>query len=275
MARLDGSRSRFARVRAGATSGYIVSAVAVGAAISYTAAGWAVAGLAAAALATTAAAAVALRLGRELRTGTGIAAGTPGGTWSGVLAQVRQQRSFLAGLVLVFAGANAPSIFLGPRVAEIGGSGWEIGLATMAASVTEVPAFLLLPVLLQRVGARRLFVVGGFLLGASGLLAAVAPTPTLVIVANLLFGAGYALVIVPSLGAIVGAAAPTRQAAATALHFATSAAGSLLVAGLAVPLVALTGSVSAALAAAAIGAPVGVLIAAAGWPVRGIRVGRA
>jgi hypothetical protein len=51
--------------------------------------------------------------------------------------------------------------------------------------------------------------------------------------------------------------------------------GSLLVAILAVPLVALTGSVSAALAAAALAAPLGVLIAAGGWPARAVRVGRA
>jgi PPP family 3-phenylpropionic acid transporter len=275
LARLGGSRSSFARVRAGATSGYIVSAVAVGAAISFTAAGWAVPGLAAAVLAVTAAAAVAVQLGSELRTGTGLAAGAPGGLWSGVMTQVRRHGIFLAGLVLVFTGANAPSIFMGPRVAEIGGSGWEIGLATMAGSLTEVPAFLLLPAVLARLGARRLFLVGGFLLGVSGVLSAVAPTPTLVIVASLLFGAGYAWMIVPSLGAVVGAAAPTRQAAATALHFATSAAGSLVVAVVAVPLVGLTGSVSAALAAAALGAPIGALIAAQAWPVRAMRVGHA
>lgn len=274
LARLGGSRSRFARVRAGATSGYIVATIAVGAAISFTAAGWAVPGIAAALFAVTAAAAVALRLGSELRTGTGLAAGAPGGLWSGVGAQVRQHGTFLAGLVLVFGGANAPSIFTGPRVAEIGGSGWEIGLATAAGSLVELPAYLLLPAMLARLGGRRLFLVGGFLLGVSGVLSAVAPTPTLVIVARLLFGAGFAWMVVPSLGAIAGAAAPTRQAAATALHFATSAAGSLVVAVAGLPLVGLTGSVSAVLAVAALGAPVGALIAAQAWPVRAMRAGR-
>ena len=275
LARLDNSRSRFARVRAGATSGYMAAALAVGAAVSFTAAGWVVPGIVAAVLAVTAAAAVAVQLGSELRTGTGIAADAPGGPWSGVATQVRQHGVFLAGLVLVFGGANAPSIFMGPRVAEIGGSGWEIGLATMAGALTEVPAFLLLPAVLPRLGARRLFLLGGFLLGMSGVLSAVAPTPTLVIVASLLFGAGYAWMIVPSLGAIAGAAPPTRQTAATALHFAASAAGSLLVAVVAVPLVGLTGSVSAALAVAALGGPIGALIAAQAWPVRAIRVGHA
>lgn len=276
LARLGGSRSRFAGVRAGATSGYIVATIAVGAAISLTAAGWAVPGLAAALFAAAAAAAVALRLGSsELRTGTGLAAGAPGGLWSGVGAHVRQHGTFLAGLVLVFGGANAPSIFTGPLVAELGGSGWEIGLATAAGSLAELPAYLLLPAMLARIGGRRLFVLGGFLLGVSGLLSAVAPTPTLVIVARLLFGAGFAWMVVPSLGALAGAAAPTRQTAATALHFATSASGSLVVAVVGLPLVALTGSVSAVLAVAALGAPVGALIAAHAWPVRAMRVGRA
>jgi MFS family permease len=274
LARLDGSRSRFARVRAGATSGWIVAALVVGAAITLTPAGWAVPGLAATMLAVTAAAAVALWLGRELWTGTGVADGAPGGLWSGVASQVRQHALFLAGLVVVFAGANGPSIFTGPRVAELGGSGWEIGLATAAGSLGELPAYVLLPAMLVRVGGRRLFILGSILLGISGLLAAVAPTPTLVIVARLLFGTGFAWMIVPSLGAIAGAAAPTRQAAATALHFATSATGSLVVAAAGLPLVGLTGSVSAVLAVAALGAPIGAVIAAQAWPVRAMRAGR-
>ena len=275
LARLGGSRARFARVRAGATSGFIVAAVAVGAVITFTAVGWVAAGLAAAMFALTAAAGVALRLRGELRTGTGVAAGATGGLWSGVRAEVRRQAGFLGGLVLVFAGANAPGIFTGPRVAELGGSGWEIGLATAASALAEIPAYFLLPLVLTRLGGRRLFVLGGVLLGVSGLLSAVAPTPSLVIVARLFFGAGFAWVIVPSLGAIAGAAAPTRQAAATALHFATSAAGALVVAVAGLPLVALTGSVSLVLAVAAIGAPIGALIAAQAWPLRGMRTGRA
>jgi DHA1 family bicyclomycin/chloramphenicol resistance-like MFS transporter len=275
LARLGGSRSRFARVRAGATTGFIISAVSVGAVVTFTAVGWRAPGVAAAVLAITAAAAVALRLGTELRTGTGLAAGASGGLWSDVRTEVRRQATFLGGLVLVFAGANAPAIFTGPRVAELGGSGWEIGLATAASAMAEIPAYLLLPIILVRLGGRRLFLVGGVLLGVSGLLSAVAPTPTLVIVARLFFGAGFAWVIVPSLGAIAGAAAPTRQAAATALHFATSAAGSLVVAVAGLPLVGLTGSVSLVLAVAAIGAPIGALVAAQAWPLRGMRTGRA
>ena len=276
LARLGGSRARFARVRAGATSGWIVSAIVVGAAISVTGAGWAVPGLAAGVLAVLAALSVALRLGRsELRTGIGAGAGAPGGLWAGVGTQIREQAMFLGGLVLVFAGANAPGIFTGPRVAELGGSGWEIGLATAASALAELPAYLMLPVMLTRLGGSRLFLLGGILLGASGLLSAVAPTPALVIVARLLFGAGFAWMMVPSLGAIAGAAAPTRQAAATALHFATSAAGSLIVAVAGLPLVGLTGSVSLVLAVAAIGAPIGALIAAQAWPVREMRAGHA
>lgn len=275
LARLGGSRSRFARVRAGATSGWIISTVAVGAVISFTGVGWAAPGLAAAGLAVLAAVAVAVRLGRtELRIGVGAGAGAPGGLWAGISTEVRAHAMFLGGLVVVFAGANAPGIFTGPRVAELGGSGLEIGLATAASALAELPAYLLLPVMLVRLGGSRLFLLGGILLGASGLLSAVAPTPTLVIVARLLFGAGFAWMIVPSLGAIAGAAAPTRQAAATALHFATSATGSLVVAVAGLPLVGLTGSVSLVLAVAAIATPVGALVAAQAWPVREMRASR-
>ena len=164
-----------------------------GCAVTFTTAGWVAPGLAAALFALTAAAAVALRLGSELRTGTGVAADASGGLWSDVRTEVRRQAGFLGGLVLVFGGANAPGIFTGPRVAELGGSGWEIGLATAASALAEIPAYFVLPLVLIRLGGRRLFVLGGVLLGVSGLLSAVAPTPTLVIVARLFFGAGLRL----------------------------------------------------------------------------------
>ena len=92
---------------------------------------------------------------------------------------------FLGGLVVVFAGANAPGIFTGPRVAELGGLGAGRSAWTAASSLAELPAYLLLPLMLTRLGGSRLFLLGGILLGASGLLAAVAPTPALVIVARL------------------------------------------------------------------------------------------
>ena len=266
LARLGGSRSRYSRVRVGASAGFIIAALTVGAAISFTGAGWVVPGIAGAVLCVAASSVVAVRLGGELRTGTGVATGATGGLLEGVRAGIARHPGFMVGLVLVFAAANAPSIFTGPRVAEIGGSGWEIGLATAAGTLVEVPAFLVLPWLLPIVGGRRLFVVAGLLLAVSGVLAAIAPTPALLIAARLLFGAGFAWMVIPSLGAISSAAPPDGQAAAAALHFASSAAGSLLVALLGLPLVGLTGSVSAVLIAAALAAPIGAVVALRGWP---------
>jgi MFS family permease len=266
LARFDGSRSRFSRVRVGASAAYMVVVVLVGAAITFTAAGWAAPGLIGTVLCLLGAVAVAARLRGELVTGTGIAVRSETGLLEGVLVGVRRHRGFLFGLAMVFAGANAPAIFTGPRVAEVGGSGWEIGLAIAAGTLAELPAFLVLPWLLRLLGGRRLFLVGGVLLGIAGLLAAVAPTPTMLIAARLLFGFGFAWVVIPSLGAISSAAAPTEHAASAALHFATSAAGSLLVALAGLPLVAATGSVAAVLAAAAVAAPIGAVIAMRAWP---------
>ena len=266
LARLGGSGSRFSRARVGASAAYMTVVVLVGAAIAFTATGWAAPGMVGTVLCLLGAGVVAARLRGELVSGTGIAVGSQTGLLEGVRAGVARHRVFLAGLAMVFAGSNAPAIFTGPRVAEVGGSGWEIGLAIAAGTLVEVPAFLSLPWLLPMVGGRRLFLLGGVLLGVAGLLSAVAPTPTLLIAARLLFGAGFAWVVIPSLGAITSAAAATEHAASAALHFATSAAGSLLVALAGLPLVGFTGSVSAVLAAAAIAAPIGALIALRRWP---------
>ena len=266
LTRLGGSRSRFSRVRVGASGAYMVVVVLVGAAVSYTALGWAAPGLIGAGLCLLGTAAVAIRLRGELVSGTGIAVRNQIGLIEGVLAGVRRHRWVLAGLAIVFAGANAPAIFTGPRVAEVGGSGWEVGLAIAAGVLAELPAFLVLPLLLRLFGGRRLFLAGGLLLGIAGLLTAVAPTPALLIGARLLFGFGFAWVVIPSLGAISSAAPPTEHAASAALHFATSAAGSLLVALAGLPLVGATGSVAAVLAAAAIAAPVGTAMAMRAWP---------
>jgi len=266
LARLGGSRTRYARVRIGASTGYILASLTSGALISVTVLEWHGPGLFGAFACLAVVGVVAARLRGELRSGTGLSSRDGPGLVAGVRAGVGRYRVFLAGLALVAAGSNAPSIFTGPRIAEIGGSGWDIGLATAAGTVVEVPAFLVLPWLLPRLGSRRIFLVGGFLLGISGVLSAIAPTPMLLIVARLMFGAGYAWVVLPSLGAISSAAAPTEQAAAAALHFATQAAGTLLVAGMGVPLVGVTGSVSAVLIAAAIAAPIGAFVALRAWP---------
>ena len=266
LARLGGSRSRYAKVRIGGSLGYALMSLATGAVITYTMAGWSGPGLLGAALCLTGAIAVAIRLRGELRTGTGVATGAGPGLAAGVLAGVRRYRGFLASLVLVFAGSNAPSIFIGPRIAEIGGSGWDIGLATAAGTVIEVPAFLLMPLLLARFGSRRIFLTGGILLGVSGVLSALAPSPILLVLARLMFGAGYAWVVLPSLGAMSSAAAPGEAAATAALHFATQAAGSLVVAVAGVPLVGLTGSVSLVLIAAAVASPIGAVLALRAWP---------
>jgi PPP family 3-phenylpropionic acid transporter len=266
LARLRGDRSRFAQVRVGASGMYMVIVVLIGGLITTTALGWAVPGIVGSLLCLLAAALVVARLRGELLTGTGVAVRGSTGLVPGILAGVRRNRWFLVGLALVFAGSNAPSIFTGPRVAEVGGSGWEIGLAIAAGTLVEVPAFLVLPYLLPMFGGRRLFVTGGVLLGVAGITTALAPTPSLLIAARLLFGAGYAWVVLPSLAAISAAASPDEHAASAALHFATQAGGSLLVALAGLPLVMATGSVEAVLAAAAIAAPIGAVVGLRAWP---------
>lgn len=266
LARLRGDRSRFARVRVGASTMYMLVVVILGALVSGTALGWAAPGVIGFGLCLMVAAGLVGRLRGELISGTGVAVRGGTGLVTGIRAGVRRHRRFLVGLALVFAGSNAPTIFTGPRVAEVGGNGWEVGLAIAAGTLVELPAFLTLPLLLRAFGGRRVFVTGGVLLGVAGMTSALAPTPELLIAARLLFGAGYAWVVLPSLAAISSAAAPDEHAASAALHFATQAGGSLLVALAGLPLVVATGSVAAVLAAAAIAAPIGALVALGAWP---------
>jgi MFS family permease len=266
LGRLRGDRARFARVRVGASGMYMVVVVILGGLVSGTALGWAAPGILGFGLCLVATAGLVGRLRGELLSGTGVAVRGGTGLVTGILAGVRRNRWFLIGLALVFCGSNAPTIFTGPRVAEVGGNGWEVGLAIAAGTLVELPAFLTLPWLLRMFGGRRMFVTGGVLLGVAGLTSALAPTPELLIAARLLFGAGYAWVVLPSLAAISAAAAPDEQAASAALHFATQAGGSLLVALAGLPLVAATGSVSAVLAAAALAAPVGAVVGLRAWP---------
>ncbi len=266
LGRLRGDRARFARVRVGASAMYMVVVVALGGLVSGTALGWAAPGILGFGLCLLATAAVVGRLRGELLSGTGVAVRGGTGLVTGILAGVRRNRWFLVGLALVFAGSNAPTIFTGPRVAEVGGNGLEVGLAIAAGTLVELPAFLTLPWLLRAFGGQRMFVTGGVLLGVAGLTSALAPTPELLIAARLLFGAGYAWVVLPSLAAISAAAAPDEHAASAALHFATQAGGSLLVALAGLPLVAATGSVAAVLAVAALAAPVGAVVGLRAWP---------
>jgi len=266
LGRLRGDRTRFARVRVGASSAYMVMVIICGALVTVTALGWRTPGLIGALACLVAAGVVMARLRGELISGTGVAFRGGTGLVDGIRAGVRRNRWFLVGLAMVFVGSNAPTIFTGPRVAEVGGTGWEIGLAIAAGTLVELPAFLLLPWLLRAFGGRRMFLTGGVLLGVAGLTSAVAPTPGLLIAARLLFGAGYAWVVLPSLAAISSAAAPDEHAASAALHFATQAAGSLLVALAGLPLVAMTGSVALVLAVAAVVAPIGAVIGLRAWP---------
>ena len=269
--RLGGSRSRYARVRAGASAGYIIAALAVGAAMTVTSLAWAAPGVAGAVLCAIGAGGVAARLRGELRTGTGLAGTEGASVLAGVRSLVGRRRVLLTGLLLLFAAANAPGIFIGPRIVELGGSGWDIGVATATGAIAEVPAFLLVPFMLRHLGGRRLFILAGFILGVSGALAAVVPTPLLVSLVRLGFGAGFAWMVVPALGALVGSARPTEQASASALLSASGAAGSLLVAIVGLPLVGLAGSLSGVLLVAALLAPVGALIGARDWPVHRLK----
>lgn len=138
LARLGGSRSRFSQVRVGASTAYMIVVVVVGAAVAFTPLGWAAPGLIGVGFCLLGTAAVVARLRGEIRTGTGVAVGVQTGLLEGIRAGVARHRWFLVGLAMALAGANAPAIFTGPRMAEVGGSGFDIGLAIAAGTLVEI-----------------------------------------------------------------------------------------------------------------------------------------
>lgn len=281
--RLDGDRARYSRVRIGATVGYCLANVGAGA-LALGALGASAPGVLTALICLLTSIILVARLANERR-GQRVAEASnnehaeAGVEWSGaegenpgdeaaavsLLGRIRARGPFLAGLVVVFAGANAPAVFVGAKLAELGGSLFDVGLSAAASAVVEIPAFILLPFLLRRFGGRRMFVVGTILMSLSSLASAVAPLPFLVILSRLLFGAGYAWMIVPSLAALAAASRPGEGAAVQALHFGSNAGGTLLAALLGLPL-AMLGGVSAIIAGAAIVAPIGALLAMRRWP---------
>lgn len=281
--RLAGDRARYSRVRIGATVGYCLANLAAGA-LAIGALGSAAPGILTLLLCLLTALVLAVRLANEAR-GRAVAEASidehadAGVEWAGaegenpgdeaaglgLLTRIRERARFLAGLAIVFAGANAPTVFVGAKLSELGGSLFDVGLSAAASAVVEIPAFLVLPLLLRRFGGRRMFIVGALIMSASSLASALAPFPALVIATRLAFGAGYAWMIVPSLAALAASAESGEGAAVQALHFGANAAGTLLAAMIGLPL-AMLGGVSAIIAGAAIVAPLGALLATRRWP---------
>lgn len=186
---------------------------------------------------------------------------------SSMFAAARNHPGYLAGITAIFAAINAPAIFIGPRVAALDGSPLDVALAAAAGSVVEIPVFLALPALLERFGGRRVFLAGTLLLGASSLLAALAPSPAAITLARLGFGAGYAAFVIPSYAALVAAARGVSPAVMSGLYNAAGSAGTLLVAAVGLPL-ALAGYSDPAtpLAVISILSPVGGFLAVRAHP---------
>lgn len=276
--RLDGARTRFARARMGGSLGYAILVIGIGAAITYGAVAWDTPGLAGGLIATATALVVALRLRDELRTGRGVA-WAPGddgrrrrGTAFGVPStadQVRRYRPFLLGLVGVFATVSTLFVYVPARIASLGGTGLDIGLGAASPALAELPALLGLSVFLRRFGTKATFAIGATALLVAALLVAFLPSPTLVVLALALFGLGFAWTTLPSMAALAASGGPRERASLTGLHFATSAAGTLVVATLGFVLLALPSDLPGTTLMLALGAwlaPLGAVVALRGWP---------
>src|SRR5436190_8234293 len=82
-------------------------------------------------------------------------------SWAGLRQLVKDVRwaGFLAALLLVGIGSSMFMNFFAIYLNGLGAGTNLIGLATMVATVSELPVFFLSPLILRRVGARGLLMI--------------------------------------------------------------------------------------------------------------------
>ena len=103
---------------------------------------------------------------------------------------------FLLGAFLTWFGMSAVLTFTPVRFAELGADASVVGLGGALAAAIEVPCMLRFPWLAERFGAERLLVLGSVCIAARAVVAAVAPSPEVLLSASVFGGVGFALFFV-------------------------------------------------------------------------------
>lgn len=187
--------------------------------------------------------------------------GATSGFASGMAGLVRDPTLllFFAGSVLVWIAVSAVHTFLSVHLVELGASSALVGLVWTPGALVEIPLMLGFPLLVRRIGAGRLLVLGGLAFALRAALWALTSDPLLFVAIAPLGGIGFALFYVGTVTYVSRAVAPTIQATAQGLFSGTafsvgtilgSVAGGQLAAALTIPGMFLVSAVGTAAGAA-------------------------
>jgi PPP family 3-phenylpropionic acid transporter len=136
---------------------------------------------------------------------------------------------FFAGSVLLWIAVSAVHTFLSIHLVELGASSALVGLVWTPGALVEVPLMLAFPLLVRRVGAERLLVLGGLAFALRAAFWALTSDPLLFVAIAPLGGIGYALFYVGTVTYVSRAVPSTVQATAQGLFSGTAfSIGSIL-----------------------------------------------
>ncbi len=129
---------------------------------------------------------------------------------------------FFVGSVLLWIAVSAVHTFLSVHLIQLGASSALVGLVWTPGALVEVPLMLAFPLLVRRLGAERLLVLGGLAFAVRAVGWALTPDPLLFVAIAPLGGVGYALFYVGTVTYVSGAVAPSIQATAQGLFSGTA-----------------------------------------------------
>jgi PPP family 3-phenylpropionic acid transporter len=136
---------------------------------------------------------------------------------------------FFAGSALLWIAVSAVHTFLSIHLVQLGASSAIVGLVWTPGALVEVPLMLAFPMLVRRLGAERLLVLGGLAFAVRAGLWALASDPLLFVAIAPLGGIGYALFYVGTVTYVSRAVPPSVQATAQGLFSGTAfSIGSIL-----------------------------------------------
>jgi PPP family 3-phenylpropionic acid transporter len=141
---------------------------------------------------------------------------------SGPRAGARSRLLLLHGGALAFGVAMGASLTASPlRLVAVGGGVVAVGAAAVLGALVEIPVMRASGALWHRLGAGKVFLLGGLTFAASLVCFAASADPVLLVGASMLRGAGYALVYVGLVTAASAKLPAGRQATGQAVLQAT------------------------------------------------------
>lgn len=145
-------------------------------------------------------------------------ASSRGGSFAVALRTQPRLRGLLLGLGLVHVGMLAGFTFLALRILELGGQASDVALSAGFSAVAEIPAMLLMPRVLARIGVRAALVAGMVLYGLVMVSWAVLDDPGLIIATRAFSGVAYAAIAIAAVLTIAALLPPELQGTGQGLY---------------------------------------------------------